>query len=75
MGAGKTKFFPHNVECVSSNNWAPNKNHYNAKEGFQRGFESMLQINKTDIWTFLKVIHKQQAFQEYTVAQQKGESR
>ena len=40
-------------------------------EGFHRGFESMLQINKPDVWKFLEAIHRQQALQEITVAQLK----
>ena len=44
----------------------------NAIEGFHKGFESMLQMNKPYVWKFLEAIHRQQALQEFTVAQQKG---
>ena len=44
---------------------------YNAIEVFHRGFESMLQYNKTNVWKILEAIHIQQALQEFTVAQQK----
>ena len=47
----------------------------NAIEGFHRGFESSLQMNKPDVWKILEAIHRQQALQEFTVAQQKGGSR
>ena len=32
----------------------------------------MLQMNKPDVWKFFEAIHRQQALQEFTVAQQKG---
>ena len=44
----------------------------NAIEGFHRGFESMLQANKPDVWRFLDAIHKQQALTEFATAQQMG---
>ena len=40
----------------------------NNATGFRRGFESMLEINKPDIWKFLEAMHRQQAIQEFTVA-------
>ena len=47
---------------------------YNAIEVFHRGFESMLQYNKTNVWKILEVIHRQQALQEFTVAQKNLEA-
>ena len=41
----------------------------NAIEGFHRGFESMLQIHKPDIWKFIAAIQKQQGLQEFAYAQ------
>ena len=32
----------------------------------------MLQMNKSEVWKFLRGIHRQQALQDFTVAQQKG---
>ena len=43
----------------------------NALEGFHRGFESMLQAAKPDVWKFLEAIHRQQALQEFNVSQQR----
>ena len=40
-------------------------------EDFHRGFESMLQTNKPDVWKFLEAINRKQALHEFTVTQQK----
>ena len=39
--------------------------------GFHRAFESMLQINKPNVWKLLEVIHRQRALREFTFAKQK----
>ena len=44
----------------------------NAIEGFHRGFDSILQANKPDVWRFFDAIHKQQALTEFATAQQMG---
>ena len=43
----------------------------NAIEGFHRCYESMPQSKKFDVWKFLEAIHRQQALEQFNVAQQK----
>ncbi len=52
----------------------------NSVEGFHRGFESMLQTSKPNVWKFLEAIQRQQTLQEFSYCQMRagckiGESR
>ena len=44
----------------------------NSVEGFHKGFESMLQATKPDVWKFLDAIQRQQTLQEFNYSQLKS---
>ena len=44
----------------------------NSVEGFHRGFESMIQATKPDVWKFLDAIQRQQTLQEFNYSQLKS---